>query len=141
MLLMKVFLVDCCRRLLIAMTYHHKKERCMKDTKEIVENILQLKTSEYELSEPSEIVTSGKTIQIVRTEDKEANVLPSDTDEMMDCGSEELMVDGECVDLEELESYDTGQDIDFEVTELKEGIEKKKKKRNYIEFKKDYDET
>jgi hypothetical protein len=51
------------------------------------------------------------------------------------------MVDEECVSLEDLESYEPGQEIDIEVAELKEGIEKKKKKRNYIEFRKDYEET
>ena len=47
------------------MTYHHKKDRYLKDTKEIVENILPMKASDYDLTEPSDIVTSGKTIQII----------------------------------------------------------------------------
>jgi hypothetical protein len=111
----------------------------MKDTKEIVENILHMKASDYDLSDPSEIVTSGKAIQIIERESHETNVLPSETEEMMECDSDEALVEGECISLERLESYEPGQEIDFEVTELKEGIEKKKKKRNYIEFKKDYE--
>jgi hypothetical protein len=111
----------------------------MKDTKEIVDNILHMKASDYDLSDPSEIVTSGKAIQLISREDKEANVLPSETEEMMECESDEVLIEGECISLERLESYETSQDFDFEVTELKEGIEKKKKKRNYIEFKKDYE--
>ncbi|MHA1424026.1 MAG: hypothetical protein ACTSSD_18235 [Candidatus Thorarchaeota archaeon] len=50
------------------MTYRHKKDHCMKDTKEIVENILQSEASDYDLADPAEIVTSGKTIQIIRGE-------------------------------------------------------------------------
>ena len=114
----------------------------MKETKEIVENILQSEASDYDLADPSEIVTSGKTIQIIRNETADTNVLPSDTEEMMECGDEDsVMVEGECVSLEDLETYEPGQEIDVEVAELKEGIEKKKKKRNYIEFRKDYEET
>ncbi len=135
----EVFCVDCCRRLLVTVTYHHKRERCLKDTKEIVENILHMKASDYDLSDPSEIVTSGKAIQIIERESHETNVLPSETEEMMECDSDEALIDGDCISLERLESYETGQEIDFEVSELKEGIEKKKKKRNYIEFKKDYE--
>ncbi len=110
----------------------------MKETKEIVENILQMKASDYDLTDPSEIVTSGKTIQIIRKESQEANVLPNDTEEIMDdCSENEEIIEGNCVSLDDMESYESGQDIDIEVTELKEGIEKKKKKRNYLEFRKD----
>ncbi|MHA1389529.1 MAG: hypothetical protein ACTSR9_13945 [Candidatus Thorarchaeota archaeon] len=123
----------------------------MKDTKEIVENILQSEASDYDLADPAEIVTSGKTIQIIRGETAETNILPTDTEEMMECceDTEEMMecceedsvmVDGECVSLEDLESYEPGQEIDVEVSELKEGIEKRKKRRNYIEFRLDYEE-
>lgn len=137
-----MFSVDCCRRLLTTVTYQHKKDRCMKDTKEIVENILRMEASEYDLAEPSDIVTSGKTIQIIRRETTEANILPKETEEMMEhCSDEEAMIDGKCVRLEDLETYEPGQEIEVEVSELKEGIEKKKKKRNYIEFRKDYEET
>ena len=123
------------------MTYQHKKDR-MKDTKEIVENILQSKPSDYDLTKPSDIVTSGKTIQIIRGESGGTNVLPNDTEEILEqCDEDSVMIDGECVRLEDLESYEPIQEIEVEVTELKEGIEKKKKKRNYIEFKKDYEKT
>ena len=82
----------------------------MKDTKEIVENILQVKASEYDLTDSSEIVTSGKTIQLIRGESNEPNILPSETEEMMECCSEdETMIDGECVNLESLDSILTNQ--------------------------------
>ncbi|MGY5858491.1 MAG: hypothetical protein RTU63_03915 [Candidatus Thorarchaeota archaeon] len=114
----------------------------MKETKEIVENILHTEASEYDLADSSEIVTSGKTIQIISQKTAETNVLPTDTEEIMeDCDQESAMVDGECVSLEDLETYEPGQEIDIEVAELKEGIEKKKKKRNYIEYRKDYEEV
>lgn len=110
----------------------------MKETKEIVENILQMKASDYDLTDPSEIVTSGKTIQIDRREEPEANVLPDDTEEVMgECSENEEIVDGECVSIDDMETYESSQEIDIEAAELKEGIEKKKKKRNYLEFKKD----
>jgi len=113
----------------------------MKETKEIVENILQMEASDYDLSDSSEIVTSGKTIQISREEETESNVLPEDTEELMgECSENEEIVNGDCVSLEDMETYESGQEIDIEITELKEGIEKKKKKRNYLEFRKDYKE-
>lgn len=115
----------------------------MKETKEIVENILQMEASDYDLADSSEIVTSGKTVQIMRHKDHEVNTIPEDTEELMkDCPEDEEIVDGECVSLEDMETYEPCQEveIDFEVTELQEGIEKKKKKRNYIEYREDYEE-
>jgi hypothetical protein len=117
----------------------------MKETKEIVENILLMEASDYDLADPSEIVTSGKTIQIMRHENHEVNIISDDTEEFMEeeCSENEDIVDGECISLEDMETYEPCQEIDlsdFEVTELKEGIEKKKKKRNYIDFRKDYEE-
>jgi len=124
------------------MAYQHKKDRCMKDTKEIVENILRMKASEYDLTDSSEIVTSSKAMQIIHSGSAETNILPSETEEMMErCSEDEAMIDGECVSLENLESYNPGQEIGIEASELKEGIEKKRKRRNYIEFRKDYEET
>ncbi len=112
----------------------------MKDTKEIVENILQSKPSDYDLAKPGEIVTSGKTIQIIRGGVGGTNVLPKETEEILEqCDDESVMIDGECIRIEDLGSYEPIQEIDVEVTELKDDFEKKKKKRNYIEFKKDYD--
>lgn len=114
----------------------------MKETKEIVENILQMEASDYDLADSSEIVTSGKTVQIMRHKEHEANVLPNGTEELMeDCSENEEIVDEECTSLEDLETYEPCQEIDIEVTELKEGIEKKKKKRNYIDFRKDYEDV
>ena len=116
----------------------------MKETKEIVENILQMEASDYDLADSSEIVTSGKTVQIMRHKEIDANTLPEDTEEFMEeeCSENEVIVDGECISLEDMENYEPCQEveIDFEVTELKEGIEKKKKKRNYVEYRKDYEE-
>ncbi len=113
----------------------------MKETKEIVENILQMEASDYDLADSSEIVTSGKTVQIMRHKELETNILPHDTEELLeDCSENEEIVDGECISLEDMETYEPCQEIDFEVTELKEGIEKKKKKRNYTDFRKEYEE-
>ncbi|MHA2026254.1 MAG: hypothetical protein ACW98U_10165 [Candidatus Thorarchaeota archaeon] len=42
------------------------------------------------------------------------------------------------VDFEELESYEPTDKITCEAVTLKESFEKKKKKRNYIEFRPDY---
>jgi hypothetical protein len=121
---MEILVVDYCRRLLMNMTYRHKRDNCSKETRDIIENILNPETSDYDLSEVSGEKSLGKSKETVFIENG-ANVLVSD-------------MDRENNHLEEMGSYQPCQEVDFEAIEVKDCFEKKKKRRNYIEFKADY---
>ncbi|MFW9788524.1 MAG: hypothetical protein ACFFE2_12995 [Candidatus Thorarchaeota archaeon] len=92
----------------------------MKETKEILDDILHMEKSEYEILETSSSAKPKKRIK--------ANVLRQQATVML----EETMDD--------MESYEPTQEMDFEVDEVKDCLEKKKKRRNYIEFRPDYEE-
>jgi hypothetical protein len=106
------------------MTYRHKRDNCSKETRDIIENILNANASDYDLSEVSGERPPEKSKEKVYIENG-ANVLVSD-------------IDGENNHLEEMGSYQPCQEVDFEAIEVKDCFEKKKKRRNYIEFKADY---
>ncbi len=111
----------------------------MKDSKEIVENILRMRDSDYELSDRSEILTSRKAILFQKRPEQEANVLPHSTEaDTESTHGEEEVVREDCITIENIESYQPAQELHFEVSDVKDGFEKKKKRRNYIEFKPDY---
>lgn len=110
----------------------------MKDSKEIVENILRMKSLDYELTDHSDIVTSRKSILVEQVAEQEVNVLPQRMDDEAQGAEEEATEQGENITIEDMETYQPIQEIDFEVSEVKEGFEKKKKRRNYIEFRPDY---
>ncbi|MFX1605143.1 MAG: hypothetical protein ACFFDD_04495 [Promethearchaeota archaeon] len=109
------------------MTYHHKRGSCAKETREILANILQMKNSEYEILEPS--ATSSKPSEQKRED--QANDLSGAIDEEA----------SEVHARESMESYESTQEIDFEADEVKDCLEKKKKRRNYIEFRPDYEKS
>jgi len=111
------------------MTYHHKRDACTRETREILDNILQVKKSEYEMIEPSTTSFTSKSID--KKQPDTTNVLPSEADSM-------LSEDGPMVDME---TYESMQEMDFEADEVKECLEKKKKGRNYIEFRPDYEKS
>lgn len=119
-----VFVVDYCRRLLVSMTYRHKRDPCAKEARDIIENILNANVSIYDLTETTGRESTEKSRDTVHI-DNGANVLVSDIDREND-------------NLSEMERYSPTQEFDFEVTEVKECFEKKKKRRNYIEFRDDY---
>jgi hypothetical protein len=96
----------------------------MKNTKDIIEDILRERDADYDLTDSSHTGYSPKPRDSVQIENG-ANVLVSDDAR-------------ECADLNDLENYRPCQEIDFEVTEVKEIFEKKKKKRNYIEFREEH---
>ena len=98
----------------------------MKETKEILDNILRMKKSEYEMLDPS--ATSFTSKPFDQKEPADANVLSGEAES-------ELSEEGT---REDMESYETSQELDFEVDEVKDCVEKKKKRRNYIEFRSDY---
>jgi hypothetical protein len=102
------------------MTYRHKRDPCTKEARDIIENILRANTTNYDLTETSD-VESRKTVHF----ENGPNVLVSD-------------VDREKNNLDEIEKYQPCQDVDFEALDVKECFEKKKKRRNYIEFRADY---
>ncbi len=96
----------------------------MKNAKEIIEDILRAKDADYDLTVSSHKGYSLKRRDMVHNENG-SNVLESD-------GARE------CTDLDEMGNYRPCQEIDFEVMEVKEIFEKKKKRRNYIEFREDH---
>ena len=98
----------------------------MKETKEILDNILQMKKSEYEMLYPS--ATSFTSKPFDQKEPADANILSGEAES-------ELSEEGT---MEDMESYETSQELDFEVDEVKDCVEKKKKRRNYIDFRSDY---
>ncbi len=99
----------------------------MKETREILDNILRMEKSDYELLESSTESITSKPSGHKRPD--RTNVLPSEADS--------LSHDEENID--NMETYESTQEIDFEADEIKECLEKKKKKRNYIEFRPDYE--
>ncbi|MHA1965615.1 MAG: hypothetical protein ACXACG_10395 [Candidatus Thorarchaeota archaeon] len=109
------------------MTYHHKRDSCAKEPREILDKILQMKKSEYEILEPTTTSPTSKTLD--EKEPDETNVIQGEADST---ASEE-------VSMEDMETYEPTQEIDFEVDEIKDCLEKKKKRRNYLEFRPDYE--
>lgn len=81
-----------------------------------------MRKSEYKLEEFASTVAATQPFE-KNPDDGSTNVL-SGTDES--------------VDFDELESYEPTEKIELEAAAVKDFLEKKKKKRNYIEFRSDY---
>jgi hypothetical protein len=84
-----------------------------------------MKKSDYELIQ----LTSDTSVKQEKKQQEKVNVLPGDAEEIL---SEE--------EQEDMGSYESTQELDFEVDEIKDCLEKKKKRRNYLEFRPDYEE-
>jgi len=96
----------------------------MKNTKDIIEDLLRARNGDYDLTDSSRKGYSLKRRDAGHIENG-SNILESDDTR-------------ECTDLDEMGNYRPCQEIDFEVMKVKEIFEKKKKRRNYIEFKADH---
>ncbi len=87
-----------------------------------------MKKSDYEILEISSSTTSKQEVKEVNDE---TNVLPGDASTL-------LSREGTP---EDVENYQSNQELDFEVEDVKDCLEKKKKRRNYIEFRSDYEKS
>lgn len=96
----------------------------MKDTRDIIENVLRAHCMDYDLADASSVKSPQKSKEIVHLESG-SNVLVSEKDE----GNGNL---------DDIETYQPSRKVEVDVNEVKDGVEKKKKKRNYIEFRTDY---
>jgi hypothetical protein len=99
----------------------------MKDTRDIIENVLLTHSADYDLADTSSVKTTSRSRDLVHLENG-SNVLVSEKDP-------------DSRNLDDMETYQPCQEVDIDITEVKESFEKKKKKRNYIEFKADYMKT
>lgn len=88
-----------------------------------------MKKSEYELLE-----TPSSEMKPSEEKESETNVITQDTEEECIEEIEELERPGE-----DMESYEPTQKMDFKADEVKDCLEKKKKRRNYLEFRPNYE--
>jgi hypothetical protein len=126
---------------LTELTYRHKRDSCSKETREILENLFRDDLGSYELTEERQTKTTDQEEPAEPLKGDEnvltaqAVLLLSDTGEPLDRGRVNP------VGVAGLERYLPPHEVNFEATEAKESFEKKKKKRNYVEFRADYSRT
>ncbi len=123
------------------MSYRHKKSSCSKKTREILEDFEPPEEDKYgpvQVSGAVNDVASSKEDDSVKEE--EANVRTPDAEERLESDDERQVQIPPLPtnEMELLEDYVPIQEATFEVEATKEDIEKKKKKRNYVEFRPDY---
>ncbi|UCE10200.1 MAG: hypothetical protein JSW61_14710 [Candidatus Thorarchaeota archaeon] len=113
------------------MTYEHKHAICTKKTKEIIGDIMRFGKSEYE------ITMSGVSRGEAEKEDDDSVTIES---QRIEKESEKAVDPEESSDeINVMEHYAPIREMDFEPKEAQEVFEKKKKGRNYLEFREDYE--
>ncbi len=121
------------------MTYHHKRDSCSKETREILDNIFHHELSGYELPEQRVKASSSKADS--HDEGRE-NVLPEEAAGLLaEFGVHATDSETDMALPAARDRYLPPHQLDFEAAEAKESYEKKKKHRNYVEFRPDYEKT
>ncbi len=112
------------------MTYQHKRSECSKDTREIVENIVRLNKSYYELD-----IKSKKFMESLSEESAPPLAMVRGRSETNIFNIPTSLVRQDF----EAERYKTLNDISDSFRNYQEFSEKKRNRRNYVEFKIDYE--
>ena len=108
------------------MSYHHKRKSCFKKTRNIIEGLLE-EGAEYRTVEVAPLPATTKPAE-KKLSNGSTNILPGNTEPVE-------------VDFEENLEYEPTDKIDCEAATVKDSMEKKgkRKRRNYLEFRPDYD--
>lgn len=113
------------------MTYRHKKASCSKDAREILEKFA-MQDGKY---------ASVQFASAVNVKFEERSETGEESAEAENVCDEEIELDNDIQlppmpvnETEVFEDYVPIQEVSFEVEETKEVVEKKRKKRNYVEF-------
>jgi hypothetical protein len=115
------------------MTYRHKKMICSKKTQDILEDYTR-QDGKYASVQFASVVNIETREKSMEEEVPEAeNVLDDD----VDCIDEIQLPPMPVNETEGLEDYTPIEEPTFEVEATKEEVEKKRKKRNYVEFRED----
>lgn len=124
------------------MTYQHKRARCAKETKDILENIIRLTKTEYDLMEKTEATKVESPFDDVVRSESRSNVLPGQARTVLreeghqEPDEKEIQVHDH--DGEDFEDYKPTIEVKLDAQQAKEIFEKKRKHRNYAEFRFDY---
>jgi hypothetical protein len=114
------------------MTYEHKHAICTKKTEEIIGDIMRFAKSEYEIAMSG--VSRGDAENEDDASDSENIIPPKGEKETGEVTTSEPPSEETNV----MEHYEPIREMDFEPKEAQEAFEKKKKGRNYLEFRADY---
>ncbi|MHA2140422.1 MAG: hypothetical protein ACXADC_04955 [Candidatus Thorarchaeota archaeon] len=119
------------------MTYRHKKTICSKKTREILEKYTSQGDKKYASVQFASAVNVESVEKVEEEDGPEADNVLADE---VDCMDQEIQLPPMPVnEMEGLEDYTPMEEPTFEVEETKEEMEKKRKKRNYVEFRDDYE--
>jgi hypothetical protein len=88
-----------------------------------------MKKSEYELLDSSATSFDDKPVDQIHEDSSNVLTEPADG------------ISSEDSAMEDMETYEPIQEMDFEADDVKDCVEKKKKRRNYIEFRPDYEKS
>ncbi|MFW9919975.1 MAG: hypothetical protein ACFFED_10265 [Candidatus Thorarchaeota archaeon] len=120
------------------MTYKHKRGKCSKETKEILEDVLLAKEEEYGCIDCAETIRVKNPMEKVLKEETSAPRMKSQAEAIMEESKQESGTVAPAQN-HDLESYQPPEEIRaMRENGAKEISEKEKKKRAYLEFKKDY---
>ena len=120
------------------MTYKHKRGKCSKETKEILEDVLLAKEEEYGCIDCAGTISVKNPMEKVIKEEAPAQQMKSQSEAIMEEATREEQTASPQQN-HDLESYQPPEELRISKENgVKEISDKEKKKRAYIEFKKDY---
>ncbi|TFG11469.1 hypothetical protein EU537_12240 [Candidatus Thorarchaeota archaeon] len=122
------------------MTYSHKRKKCAKKTKEILDNVIRDHKAKYAfINEGQSIVVSDPMESVVEDTTK-INVLPtSSEDETKEDVDEADKQKPESFETKGMENYRPNREVRDPGSEIRKVVQRDRKRRNYVNIRDEYE--
>lgn len=124
------------------MAYQHKKVPCSRTPKDILENILGLRDSDYGLTGSSKTINASSAVREAPDAGMFSNGMQDEPEELLSTEEEQTESrQAQNHETKDLQEYRPSTEVECDAQEIKVKFEKKGKHRNYAEFRFDYDRS
>ncbi len=122
------------------MTYSHKRKKCAKETKEILENVIRGHKAKYAFINEGQTVVVSNPIERVAKDAGKINVLETKPEHGLEKEVEiEDKSKSEPSETEGMENYQPNREVGDPRSEIKKVVQRDRKRRNYVNLRDEYE--
>jgi hypothetical protein len=122
------------------MTYSHKRKKCAKETKEILENVIRGHRAKYAFVNEGQSVVVSNPMESVAKDSAKINVLETKSEDGLEKeGGEDDKSKFEAPETKGMENYQPNREVGDPESEIRKVVQRDRKRRNYVNLREEYE--
>jgi len=118
------------------MSYSHKREKCAKKTKEILENVIRGHKAKYAFINEGQTVIVSNPMESMAKDTGKINVLETKPEDGLE---EEDKSESEPTETKGMRNYEPNREVGDPGSEIRKVVQRDRKRRNYVNLRDEYE--